>query len=101
MILEINELRIKNFNITHKPKVMVSKSKLLAMAVAIASVAILSALKANKPVNAVDSKGWCESQGKSQNWINGCQQGWSDRDHYNSYDPDGESNSFSDGYKVG
>ena len=42
-----------------------------------------------------------EYAGKSQNWINGCQQGWWDHNHCNSYDPDGESNAFYSGYKVG
>jgi hypothetical protein len=40
-------------------------------------------------------------KGVSQNWINGCQQGWWDHNHCNAYDPDGESNAFYNGYIVG
>lgn len=56
----------------------------------------------SNPVDAASSPYYCRDYpGKSQNWINGCQQGWWDHNHCYTYDPDGESNAFAAGYKVG
>lgn len=40
-----------------------------------------------------------EYAGKSQNWINGCQQGWWDHNHCWGYNPG--SGDYAKGYKVG
>jgi hypothetical protein len=74
--------------------------KLLVIAVAVISMALAPSFVM---INSVDaSTHYCtDYPGKSQNWINGCQQGWWDHNHCNSYSPDGESNAFYSGYKVG
>ena len=74
--------------------------KILAIALVVISIALSQSLVINKSVDAATH--YCtDYKGKSQNWINGCQQGWWDHNHCNSYDPDGESNAFYSGYKVG
>jgi len=74
-------------------------AKLCAIVIAIASLSLAPSIIYTQPAEAASH--WCENQGKSQNWVNGCKQGWSDHDHCYSYDPDGESNAFASGYKVG
>lgn len=73
--------------------------KIAVIALVVASMALAPSIVFNQPAKAASN--WCENQGKSQNWVNGCKQGWSDHDHCYSYDPDGESNAFASGYKVG
>jgi hypothetical protein len=56
----------------------------------------------SNPVDAASSPYYCRDYpGKSQDWINGCQQGWWDHNHCYTYNADGESNAFASGYKVG
>jgi len=56
----------------------------------------------SNPVDAASSPHYCRDYpGKSQDWINGCQQGWWDHNHCYTYNADGESNAFASGYKVG
>ena len=75
-------------------------TKLCAIVIAVASLALAPSLIAISPADA--NSHYCRDQkGKSQNWINGCQQGWSDHNNCYPYDPDGESNAFASGYKVG
>jgi hypothetical protein len=74
-------------------------TKLFAIAIAVTSLAFAPSIVNIQPVDAASH--WCENQGKSQNWVNGCKQGWYDHDHCYKYDPDGESNAFASGYKVG
>ena len=74
--------------------------KILVIALVAISIGIAPSLVINKSVDAATH--YCtEYTGVSQNWINGCQQGWWDHNHCKSYNPDGESNAFSNGYKVG
>lgn len=74
--------------------------KLLVIALAVTSMALAPSLIVNKSADAANH--YCiDYKGKSQNWINGCQQGWWDHNRCNPYFPDGESNAFYSGYKVG
>ena len=75
-------------------------SKLYVMALAVTTLALAPTLIV---INSADaSSHYCRHQKvKSQNWINGCQQGWWDHNHCNPYSPDDESNDFYNGYKVG
>ncbi len=74
--------------------------KILVIALVAISIGIAPSLVINKSVDAATH--YCtDYTGMSQNWINGCQQGWWDHNHCKSYNPDGESNAFSNGYKVG
>jgi hypothetical protein len=72
---------------------------ILVIALGVVPLAIAPTLIISQPADAASH--WCENQGKSVNWANGCKQGWSDHDHCYPYDPDGESNAFYTGYKVG
>ena len=73
-------------------------TKLFTIAIAITSMALAPSLIIYQPVDATKH---CTDYGKSKNWVAGCQQGWWDHNHCNPYDPDGESNDFYNGYKVG
>ena len=80
--------------------IMKIATKLCAIVIAVASLALAPSLIVINSADAATS--YCSDQKvKSQNWINGCRQGWSDHDHCYKYDPDGESNAFASGYKVG
>ena len=75
-------------------------TKLCAIVIAVTSLALAPSLIVINSADAATS--YCSDQkGKSQNWINGCQNGWYDHNHCYPYDPDGESNAFYSGYKVG
>jgi hypothetical protein len=82
---------------------MNARTGILVIALEVVSLALAPTLIINQSADAqsLSSKGWCESQGKSINWVNGCKNGWYDHDHCWSYDPDGESNAFYNGYKIG
>jgi hypothetical protein len=72
---------------------------ILVIALGVVSLALAPTLITSQPVDAATH--WCQNQGKSVNWVNGCKNGWYDHDHCYPYDPDGESNAFYTGYKVG
>jgi hypothetical protein len=74
--------------------------KMLVIAIAVASLALAPSLIV---INSADATThYCRDyRGMSLNWINGCQQGWWDHNHCYPYSPDGESNDFYYGYKVG
>ena len=77
---------------------MDTKSKLFAIAVAVTSLAMTPSLF---NFNTASAATWCEQQEKGSDLIEYCKRGWSDHDHCYKYDPDGESNAFASGYKVG
>ncbi len=72
--------------------------KLLVIAVAVISMALAPSLVM---INSVDaSTHYCRDYpGKSQNWINGCQQGWWDHNHCQDYSSG--SGQYAQGYNVG
>jgi hypothetical protein len=80
---------------------MNARIRILVIALGVVSLAVAPSLIINQAADASSHHKWCENQGKSVNWVNGCKQGWWDHDHCNPYDPDGESNAFYTGYKVG
>ena len=60
--------------------IMKIATKLCAIVIAVASLALAPSLIVINSADAATS--YCSDQkGKSQNWINGCRQGWSDHDH--------------------
>jgi hypothetical protein len=78
---------------------MNARTGILVIALGIVPLALAPTLIVGQPVDAATH--WCQNQGKSVNWVNGCKNGWYDHDHCYPYDPDGESNAFYTGYKVG
>jgi hypothetical protein len=73
-------------------------TKLLAITIAVASLALAPSLIAINPADA--SSHYCRDQkGKSGDWIFGCQNGWWDHNHCQDYNP--ESGQYASGYKVG
>lgn len=80
-------------------KLMDTNLKIYLIALFGISITLTPSLIVNQ---SVDAKHYCtDYKAMSQNWINGCQQGWWDHNHYNPYDPEGESAAFYSGYKVG
>lgn len=76
--------------------------ELFIVTLAATSLIMAPMLLMSNPANAATSTHYCRDYpGKSQDWINGCQQGWWDHNRCYSYNPDGESNAFAAGYKVG
>ncbi|HYF99671.1 MAG TPA: hypothetical protein VD815_06235 [Candidatus Saccharimonadales bacterium] len=75
--------------------------KLLIIALAVTSMSLAPSLLINKSADAASH--YCtEYKGKSQAWIDGCKQGWSDHDHCLGFDPgDGKSNDYWNGYNTG
>jgi hypothetical protein len=75
--------------------------KLLVIALAVTSMALAPSLIINKSADA--SNHYCtEYKGKSQDWIDGCKQGWFDHDHCYEYNPgDGKTDAFWNGYYAG
>ncbi len=72
--------------------------KILAIALVVISIALSPSLVINKSVDAATH--YCtDYKGKSQNWINGCQQGWWDHNHCWGYSPG--SGDYAKGYSVG
>ena len=72
--------------------------KLCAIVIAVTSLALAPSLIAISPAEATSH--YCRDQkGKSQNWINGCQQGWWDHNHCWGYNPG--SGDYAKGYKIG
>jgi len=78
---------------------MNARTGILVITIGIVPLALAPTLIIIQPVDAATH--WCEEQGKSVNWVNGCKNGWYDHDHCYPYDPDGESDAFYTGYKVG
>jgi hypothetical protein len=74
---------------------------MLVIAVGVASIALAPSLIVNQSADAQSSssKPWCESQGKSSDWVFGCKNGWWDHDHCQPYRP--ESGHYARGYVVG
>lgn len=72
---------------------------ILVITLGVASLALAPSLLINQSADAQskDSKRWCESQGKGNQWVWGCQSGWFDHDHCQEYYP---VNSKA-GYKAG
>ena len=64
---------------------MDAKSKILVMVLTVASLAMAPSLFNINSAAAVTH--WCEQQGKSNNWINGCKEGWSSHDKCEKYSP--------------
>lgn len=79
--------------------VMDTKSKILVMALIVASLAMAPSLFSINSAAAVSN--WCEHQGKSNNWAVGCKTGWYDHDHCMKYDNDGDTKDEVAGYKAG
>ena len=78
---------------------MDTNSKLFAIAIAVTSLAMAPSLF---NINAADAQShWCENQGKSGNWANGCKEGWHDHDTCQKYSPVGDTNDEVAGYKAG
>ncbi|HEU5121074.1 MAG TPA: hypothetical protein VFT71_08800 [Candidatus Nitrosocosmicus sp.] len=73
-------------------------TKLFVIAIAVTAMSLDPSLIIYQ---SADAEKHCTDYGKSQNWVNGCRQGWSDHDNCYPYNPDGESNDFYNGYKVG
>jgi len=69
---------------------------IVVIALAVASLALAPSPIINQ---SADAKPWCETQGKSSNWVFGCKNGWWDHDHCQDYRP--ESGDYAKGYKVG
>lgn len=78
---------------------METTTKMLIIAFAIVSIALVPSAVISQSADAQskDSKPWCESQGKGDQWTWGCQAGWYDHDHCQKYYP---VNSV-EGYKAG
>jgi hypothetical protein len=77
------------------------KSKLFAIAIAVASLAMAPSLF---NINAADAAShWCENQGKSNTWVAGCKDGWYDHDHCLSYNlgTSGYAHGYNTGWKKG
>lgn len=73
--------------------------ELCAIVIAVTSLALAPSLIAISPADA--SSHYCRDQkGKSQSWIDGCQQGWFDHDQCGPYSPE-EPGAYVSGYKVG
>jgi hypothetical protein len=73
-------------------------TKLCAIVIAIASLALAPSIVYTQPVEAASH--WCEQQKKSQDWVYGCQRGWADHDECSSYNPE-EPGAYASGYKAG
>ena len=89
---------------------MDTRTKLSLIVLAVVSITLFPTLLIYKSANAVDSstqsttqtKGWCESQGKSADWAKGCKQGWYQKDHcYGGDPPDGKSQEYYSGFNAG
>lgn len=75
--------------------------KIFLIALVVTSLTLAPSLIFNNSVDAAAPHYCTDYKGKSQNWINGCQEGWWDHNHCNSYNPDGQSTAFYSGYKTG
>ncbi len=74
--------------------------KIALIVLAITTIGLAPSIAFNQPAKAASH--WCENQGKTSEWANGCKQGWSDHDNCYKYEPDkGETTDFVNGYKVG
>ena len=74
--------------------------KSLVIVLAITSMALAPSLIINKSVDAASHS--CEVKGKSQDWIKGCKQGWSQHDKCEGGDPDdGKSQAYYSGFFAG
>jgi hypothetical protein len=71
---------------------------ILVIAFAIASIGLAPSLMISQSASAVSH--WCENQGKSSAWVEGCKNGWSDHDKCYSYDHE-LNGDMAKGYKVG
>ena len=78
---------------------MDTKSKLFMMAISVSSLVMAPSLFNINAAYAVSN--WCEQQGMSNNWINGCKVGWSDHDKCQKYNPIGDTKEEVAGYKAG
>lgn len=78
---------------------MDTRSKILVMALTVTSLAMAPSLFNINSAAAVTH--WCEQQGKSNNWVNGCKLGWYDHDHCMKYSPTGDTKDEVAGYKAG
>lgn len=74
-------------------------TKLFAIAIAVTSLALAPSIVSTQPVEAESH--WCEQQGKSNNWVNGCKSGWYEHDHCFPYEPSGDTKDEVAGWKVG
>lgn len=75
---------------------------LFVVTLVVTLLTLAPALLMSNPIDAASSPYYCRDYpGKSQDWINGCQQGWWDHNHCYTYNADGESNAFASGYKAG
>ncbi len=71
-------------------------TKLFAIAIAITTMALAPSLIIYQSADAAKH---CTDYGKSNTWVNGCQQGWWDHDHCYQYSPG--TGEYASGYKVG
>lgn len=72
--------------------------KLCAIVIVVTSLALAPSIVYTQPVEAASH--WCQQQGKSQSWVEGCQQGWFDHDQCGIYSPE-EPGAYVSGYKAG
>lgn len=71
---------------------------LCTIVIAVTSLVLAQSIVNIQPV--VAASHWCEQKGKSQSWVEGCQQGWFDHDQCGKYTPE-EPGAYVSGYKAG
>ena len=74
-------------------------TKLIAIAIAVTSLAFAPSIVNIQPVDAASH--WCEQQYKSPDLIQMCQQGWYDHDHCKKYYPMADTKQEVAAYKKG
>ena len=76
--------------------------ELFVVTLVITSLTLAPTLLMSNSANAATQPHYCRDYpGKSQAWINGCQQGWFDHNRCYSYDAGVGSSAYNAGYKVG
>ena len=78
---------------------MDTKSKIFVMVLTVTSLVMAPSLFNVNSAAAVTH--WCEQQGKSSNWVNGCKEGWSSHDKCLKYAPVGDTKEEVEGFKAG
>jgi hypothetical protein len=79
---------------------MENKVKILIIASAMVSMALIHPLVLNKPANAAVDNTFCD-KGGSESYVDGCKQGWYDHDHCKKFNPNQGDKDYAKGYKDG
>ena len=73
--------------------------KIAVVVLAITTMALAPSISLYQPAKAQSN--WCDNQGMSTEWVNGCKLGLNEKNNCKKYDPNRGGDDWADGYDAG